>query len=295
MKEDQASITAYTVLQGVLFTASQEGLGQLVPEATREACRKVLSASQEGRKRLAQLESGLFRTLAPVMEKAMLPGITLHYVLRKRYIRDAVLKAIEDGYTQVVNLGAGFDTLTWELHQTHPEVNFIELDHPATSAQKQKILTDEQADNLHFLKVDFSKTDARTALSEYTGFDAERRTFFICEGVLMYLQQSDVERLFSGLMQLTAHPLRFVFTCVSPMSSPNSNCGWLLKLYLKVKSEPLNWEIEQADLPGFVAQQGYQLLDLSGTDQLKARYLSELKHGTLHRGEYLVLTEVTPG
>jgi len=292
VKEDQASITAYTVLQGVLFTATKPGFEALVEESTRKACRKVLSASAEGQKRLRQLDSTLFRTLAPMMEKAILPGITLHYVLRKRYIRDAAEKAIAEGFTQIVNLGAGFDTLTWELHSQYPDVNFIELDHPATSAQKQKILTDGASDNLHLLEVDFSKTDAKAALNEFTGFDARRNTFYICEGVLMYLDITDVERLFKGLKELTNTRTRFVFSCVAPMSSKETNCGWLLKLYLMIKSEPLNWEIEQQGVEAFVDAQGYQLTDLAGTDQLKARYLKGMNHGTLHRGEYLVQTDV---
>lgn len=292
MKEDQASITAYTVLQGVLFTATKPGFEALVAQSTRDACRKVLSASAEGQKRLRQLDSTLFRTLAPMMEKAVLPGITLHYVLRKRYIRDAAEKAIAEGFTQIVNLGAGFDTLTWELHSQFPGVNFIELDHPATSAQKQKILTAGAGENLHLLEVDFSKTDAKEALSNFSGFDASRDTFYICEGVLMYLDVSDVERLFKGLKELTSTHARFVFSCVAPMSSKETNCGWLLKLYLMIKSEPLNWEIEQQAVEAFVDAQGYQMTDLAGTDQLKERYLAGLKHGTLHRGEYLVQTDV---
>ncbi|MAC47045.1 class I SAM-dependent methyltransferase [Oceanospirillum beijerinckii] len=290
MKDDQASSTAYTVLQGILFSASKPDYQPLIPAEMQQACRKILSASAEGKKRLSQLDSRLYRSFAPVMENAMMPGITLHYVLRKRYIRDAVEAAIEEGFTQIVNLGAGFDTLAWELHQQHAGVNFIELDHPATNAQKAKALFELSPDNLHLLAVDFSETDAKGALEGFSGFDPERRTFYICEGVLMYLDQPDVERLFSGLKQLTGSGTRFVFTCVVPMTSPDNNCGWLLKLYLKIKGEPLNWMIEQKELPQFLQQQSYQLHDLAGTEQLKQRYLKDINHGVLHQGEFLVLS-----
>lgn len=290
MKDDQASSTAYTVLQGILLSASKPAYQSLIPVEMQQACRKILSASEEGEKRLAQLESRFYKAFAPVMESALMPGITLHYVLRKRYIRDAVEAAIQDGFTQVVNLGAGFDTLAWQLHAQHPEVNFIELDHPATNAQKAKALFELSPENLHLLAVDFSETDAKQALEAFDGFDPNRRTFFICEGVLMYLDLPDVERLFSGLKQLTGGGTRFVFTCVVPMASADNNCGWLLRLYLKVKGEPLNWMIEQRDLPAFLQQQGYQLDDLAGTEQLRQRYLDNISHGVLHQGEFLVLS-----
>ena len=48
--------------------------------------------------------------------------------------------------------------------------------------------------------------------------------------------------------------------------------------------------IEQKDLPDFLQQQGYQLDDLAGTEQLKQRYLENIDHGVLHEGEYLVLS-----
>ena len=41
---------------------------------------------------------------------------------------DRVLDAIEDGHTQIVNLGAGLDPLAARLHGDHPDLTFIELD-----------------------------------------------------------------------------------------------------------------------------------------------------------------------
>lgn len=290
MKDDQASATAYTVLQGVLFTASKPELKALVAPEMSAACEQILSASLEGQKRLQQLKSPIFRAMAPVIERLMMPGITLHYVLRKRYIRDAAERAIAEGATQIINLGAGFDTLAWELHTRYPQVNFIELDHPATGAQKKKALFDQSPDNFHLLAVDFSQTDARTALSSFAGFDASRKTFYICEGVLMYLDRADVDRLFAGLKQLTGAGSQFVYTCVVPMNSADNNCGALLKGYLKFKNEPLNWVIEQQAQADFVQQQGYQLNEIVNTDTLQTRYLKSIPHGILHRGEYLVST-----
>lgn len=293
MKDDQASSTAYTVLQGVLFSASNPDYQSLVLAGTKEVGTEILQASEEGQKRLKQLDQSLFRLFAPMMEGVMMPGITLHYVLRKRYIRDAAEQAITQGYTQIVNLGAGFDTLAWELHRQHPGVNFIELDHPATSREKVKALAassvqSTETGNLHLLPVDFSQTDARQALESFEHFYPDRKTFFICEGVLMYLDRPDIDQLFQGIKHLSGAGTRMVYTSVVPMDSPDNNCGWLLRLYLKLKQEPLNWVIEQADQAAFVKQQGYELLDLSGTAQLKARYLTNIRHGQLHHGEYLV-------
>jgi len=175
MREDAASSTAYTVLQGVLYTAQSEQYAALVPQSMKRACRIILEASPEGRRRLAQLEHTLFRASVPWLERAIMPGITLHYVLRKLYIRDEVRRAIDAGCTQVVNLGAGFDPMAWELSTEFPDVTFIELDHPATSRQKAHALAAHPVDNLRWLPVDFELTDAHEALSRTESFAANQR------------------------------------------------------------------------------------------------------------------------
>jgi O-methyltransferase involved in polyketide biosynthesis len=113
MKKDKASNTAYNVLQGVIFCARQPQLTGLVDAETVKVGECILSASEEGRRRIQQLNSPIYRLVLRLMEWILLPGIILHYVLRKRFIEDRVIEAIASGVTQVINIGAGFDTLAW--------------------------------------------------------------------------------------------------------------------------------------------------------------------------------------
>ncbi|KZK79537.1 Leucine carboxyl methyltransferase [Pseudovibrio sp. Ad13] len=287
MKDRVASSTAYTVLQGLLLIAEKPEYRHLVTAETLKTGKTILERSEEGRKRLKQLNSRFFRASVPLMERLILPGISTHYGLRKKYISDAVENAISEGYTMVVNLGAGFDTLAYELHSQFPEVTFFELDHPATSAHKQMALDDQVAGNLHLLEVDFKKTSAKEALLSHGSYDAAKPTFFICEGVLMYLPVSDVKALFSGLAEL-GEKTRIVFSSVTSFSDPKTNCGPLLNLYLRIKGEPLSWTIALKDVAGFIKDQGYVLLDVAEADSLKDRYLPNITPTMLHRGEYLV-------
>ncbi|WP_375562641.1 class I SAM-dependent methyltransferase [Bernardetia sp. OM2101] len=288
MKEDKASSTAYTVLQGQLLSAINPAYKGLVSEETVIVGKQILNASAEGRKRLKQLNSKVTRFFAPLVEKILMPGITLHYVLRKQFIEDATCEGIKNGATQVVNLGAGFDTLAWRLHKKHPEVNFIEIDHPATNKQKAKALFDKSPTNLHLLPVDLSQEDTGKTLKNFPSFDSNRKTIFICEGVLMYLTESEVVSLFNTLKNVTNQPINFIFTCVEPIDSPNNNVGVLLRIYLKFKSEPLKWLLEQKNMKAFLDKQNYEINDIAATNQLKKRYLKNIKHGELHHGEYLV-------
>ncbi|SFK43096.1 methyltransferase, TIGR00027 family [Pseudovibrio ascidiaceicola] len=291
MKDRVASSTAYTVLQGLLLIAEKPGYRHLVTAEALKAGKTILDGSDEGRKRLKQLNSRWFRALVPFMERLTLPGISTHYGLRKKYIRDAVENALSEGYSTVAILGAGLDTLAYELHSQFPEVTFFELDHPATSAHKQMALDGQVADNLHLIEVDFKKTSAKEALLSHESYDGAKPAVFICEGVLMYLPVSDVKALFSGLREL-GQKTRIVFSSVTPFSDPENNCGPLLRLYLRMKGEPVSWTIRRTDLAGFINEQGYVLLDVAEGPKLKDRYLPNTTPTMLHRGECLAQAQV---
>jgi methyltransferase (TIGR00027 family) len=294
MKEDTPSSTAFTVLQGLMYIAGHPRYSYLVNDEIAKTGKQILSASDKGLKLLKQLKSPFFKVLFRLGEKALMPGITLHYALRKSYIEDITRQAIADGKTQVISLGAGFDTLEWRLHTEFPDVNFIEIDHPATSAFKAKALFGENSSpsNLHLLAVDFSKQSLLEALGPFAGFDATRPTHFICEGVLPYLLEKDVVILLNSLNELTGKGTRFVFSSVAPMDSPNNNTGPLLNLYLFFIKESLNWTIESADIPAFLEKNGFKFIESASVETFRDRYLAKDHEGELHRGEYLILSEI---
>lgn len=290
MQDDQTSSTALTVLQGLLYSARQADLSHLVSQETIDACTKVLQATELGQKRLKQLDCKLFRASVPIIEKMMLPGITLHYVFRKKQIEDFVTEAIERGFTQIVNLGAGFDTLAYRLAPKHPEVSFIEIDHPATQALKAQALDQTGLTNLHYLPVDFAKQTLETELNQFSAFNPDLDTIFISEGVLMYLDIKDVQTLFHSLKALTHHQMEFIFTFIEPMSEHKDSYGWLLSFYLRFKKETLYWDIKRDELADFVAELDYELQTIIGPDEFKQRYLPDTQR-TLHRGEMLAIAK----
>lgn len=158
---------------------------------------------------------------APLLEKLMMPGITLHYVLRKRCIEAYTLETVKEGGTQVVNLGAGFDTLAYRLSRHHPSVNFIETDHPATHKVKKQAIAgsgDDAPGSPRFLPIDFTTQTLEEGLSKFPGFFPDRPTLFIIEGVLMYLNEDNVIQLFESLKRITKGGLRVIFTFAEPHS-----------------------------------------------------------------------------
>jgi methyltransferase (TIGR00027 family) len=107
---------------------------------------------------------------------------------RTRFFDDAVIRALESGIEQIVVLGAGYDGRA--LRFRTPSVQFFEVDHPATQADKRRRLReiDASVDGIAFVSADFTEPDLGDSLDS-AGHDPGRRSLFICEGVLRYLPE----------------------------------------------------------------------------------------------------------
>ncbi|MCK5662762.1 MAG: class I SAM-dependent methyltransferase [Thiotrichaceae bacterium] len=292
MKENKASSTAFSVLQSILYLAQHPRYSDLVPKEMVEASQRMLSTSDEGKKCLRQLESRWYSSLIlPAMIRLLMPGVAFHCLLRKRFIEDNTHDAIAGGVTQVINLGAGFDTLAWRIHEQYPKVQFIEIDHPATLALKAKAIPKQSLSNLHLLAVDFSKQNLEEALKSLAAFDPESPTLFICEAVFMYLEKDEVIQIIKDIKCLTGKGTRLVFTCMEPASSTRNNIGPLFNIYLKIKGEPFKWPIESENLQAFFGKD-YKVQEIATTETLRTHYFSTKYQDQLHQGEYLAVAEI---
>ncbi|MBQ4812472.1 class I SAM-dependent methyltransferase [Pseudoalteromonas luteoviolacea] len=290
MKDNDASSTAFTVAQGLLFAAQTSKYGDLVNDNVISVSRQILLGSEQGRHRLKQLESWWFCKLAKLRERLLLPGISLHYVLRKRHIEQLTLNALSDGISQVVVLGAGFDSLCWRLQHDYPKVNFIEIDHPATQKQKVKALEQgaTQGKNMHFLAVDFGRQKLQTALTEFEAFDPKQSTLFICEGVLMYLNEKDVDTIFDSIRALTGCGTQFIFSTLEPKESPRNTVPKILYRHLEKLGEPVLWDIDSHLMQDYLQTHQCELHSVAGGQELVAQQIQGKLQQKMYQGEYFV-------
>jgi methyltransferase (TIGR00027 family) len=122
-------------------------------------------------------------------------------IARTRFFDERVLAAISAGTSQVVIVGAGYDDRA--LRFRSPGVRFFELDHPATQADKARRLRALRAakpgsGGPTLAPADFRDDDVAGVL-EASGHDAGQPTLFICEGLLVYLDQPTCVRLLGAL------------------------------------------------------------------------------------------------
>lgn len=126
--------------------------------------------------------------LAWVMQSMAAPPIVLG---RARYAEDILEKAVQQGVTQYVILGAGLDTFAFRRPELTERLQVFEVDHPATQGYKRRRLAElgwGNPERLHFVPVDFTKDSLTTALAA-SGYDREAPTFFSWLGVTYYLSR----------------------------------------------------------------------------------------------------------
>src|SRR5262249_33291951 len=88
--------------------------------------------------------------------------------------------------------GAGFDTRAYRFRAAFPSVKFFEVDLPATSSAKQQRLAEvfgSIPDYVRFAPIDFNTQKLKDVLLE-KGYDPAQKTFFILEGVVMYVNDA---------------------------------------------------------------------------------------------------------
>ena len=280
MREDRPSSTATLIAAATVFLDGDPRVSGLVPAGAADYCRRFIAAAPAfTRVAVNALCSPALRWLVRLFERATVPGLMLHFMLRKRLIETAVTEAISRGASQVVVLGAGFDTLALRLHRSHPSVTFIEIDHPATQRCKRAIVDADRAagNNLVFHPADLAHQPLEGALLGIPAYRRSANSLFVIEGVLMYLTHAEVAALFRVFGAHGGSDSRVVFTVMEPMAGGRidfHNSTPLVRRLLRLWSEPFKSGFAIAELLAFLHQYGFVLASAANAGNLRARYFA---------------------
>ena len=140
-----------------------------------------------------------------------------HYVpLRTRAIDDALRDAVSSGATQLVVLGAGLDNRAYRIDEL-ASVRAFEVDYPSTQRDKVARLDAlpskpvPTAKSLVRVPVDFERDRLDQALL-IAGLDPAERTFWIWEGVVVYLTREAISGTLAAVSALSAPGSRIALT-----------------------------------------------------------------------------------
>lgn len=199
---------------------------------------------------------------------------------RTHYIDAALRKAAAGGATQVVVLGAGFDTRAYRFRASHPALKFFEVDLPATSEAKQKRLAELYGavpDYVRYAPIDFNTQTLEEVLAAQ-GYDPAQKTFFLLEGVVMYVVSEGNDATFRFIRKRSGSGSTVVYDYVLRPVIENKFDRYYgaaaTTVAVAAIGEPYisGWTPRQA--AAFLRKHGMLLVEDVGEKELTARHLT---------------------
>ena len=138
------------------------------------------------------------------------PGYMAIVLLRNRWYEAALRRALADGVTQVVLLGAGYDTTALRLDLGGARL--FEVDAPPTQQAKREVIRRHGLPDhgVRYVPCDFERDTLSERLREH-GFDSGARSLVAWWGVSFFLSEDAVRKTMADVASLTAPGSRFLF------------------------------------------------------------------------------------
>lgn len=275
-RSGRPSSTAHLIARTVAALPHHQQYRQQVDPETARLAQLLCDGLAGGRDPLLhRLKASWFRRLVFAAEHKIVPGLFVHYALRKKQLREYAAKKIQQGSRQLLILGAGLDTIGIELSARFKDLRCVELDFPTTLAARKNALKESglYAGYITRGEVDLAETlaDPETRLLaalQNTRLDPQAATVVVAEGLFMYLQAEDVQRILRQLNHYFNKELFILFTYLDrdkkgqPSFVRPGGVSGFMDLVLRRMGEPFLWSIDDRDLDSFVTYSDLRLENL---------------------------------
>ncbi len=202
-------------------------------------------------------------------------GLPEYVAARHAYFDSRLQAALQAGISQIVLLGAGYDTRAYRFSELVTSATFFELDFPATAQRKAQIVSENQErlpnPKLEQLEIDFQKQSIRSVLSQ-SDFDTQKPSLFIWEGVSMYLSRVALRETLRQLHKLSCSGSELVMDWWFLLDSPDWYGAFartgpnLLSLW----GEPITFSLHPEENEFFMGRDGWQVHQLKNAADLES-------------------------
>ena len=206
--------------------------------------------------------------------------IFYYVTARTKHMDSVLLKELESGVKQVVIMGAGYDTRGYRFYKDFPKVRFFEVDLPVMVADKKSRVKSNLSDlpnNLTYAPIDFNTQDLGRVLAK-AGYRKDRKTLFIWEGVVMYLDAAAVESTLQFIAKNASAGSSVVFDYLPPsvVEGTYTKDPYAIRMadFVRSQGEPLTFGIDPDDSGAFLKKQGLKQVSNIGHDDMVKRYMT---------------------
>lgn len=232
-------------------------------------------------------ESWASRYTSPIRSKIFLwithlinPGAVNTVSVRVRFIDDYIKTCVNEGVEQIVILGAGYDCRACRMEELETGVDVFEVDHPATQDQKKRVLKRVLNGMPSHLVLVPHKIGEKGFIDQLRdrGYDTDKQSLFIMEGLIMYLAPEIVKELFSVVSHNSCPGSSVVFDFLPPGiedGSINNRGGKNMHKWAIKKGEPFKFGIGEKQLPQFLSGLGFHDVNAVSAQECGDRYFTE--------------------
>ncbi|MBL8681725.1 MAG: SAM-dependent methyltransferase [Myxococcales bacterium] len=291
MRDDKPSTTAAIVALGrALYADAPEDFGPTGDEHTEA----LLSPAMRAFVRLAKPLWSVAPKLARGAFRVATFGMSEHVALRTRCIDDAIERAVREGCTQLVTLGAGLDTRPWRMSAL-ASVTAWEVDHPATQKYKRARaeVRPSRCKDLRFVSVDFTKDSLAESLAR-AGHDASQRTAWVLEGVSVYLARAALEETLDAVRDRSALGSTLAFTYVPRAVVTRWSQGQKsIDAVTRAIGERFEGLLEREDARDLLEARGFELVSDEGTAEMASRLMPGIDPAGVWERERVAISQWT--
>ena len=209
------------------------------------------------------------------------PGMYAYIIARTFYFDHIVERALQENIPQIVLLGTGYDSRAYRFQKMAKETRFFELDTLPTLQHKKELLQKANIPipkNVIFVPIDFNK-DTFEEVFFKAGYDKNKKTLFIWEGVTEYLDSKAIDTTLRFVKASSPAGSTVCFDYEAP--SYGLEMDELTRLQeldafwkQNFPNEPSEWTIEAGGINSFLSERGYEVIDhlQAKTDAIQRKY-----------------------
>ena len=226
------------------------------------------------------------KTRQHLKERYFVIGV-YEYVTARTIIFDLFFQqALEQGFEQMVFLGAGYDTRPYRFEALLGSVAVFELDTSLTQEHKRRCLARADIDipgQINFVPINFNTESIKDTLLS-AGFDPGKKTFFIWEGVTYYLGADAVDATLEFVRSNTfaGSAIAFDYIALWPGIFDAYGVKELIEFNRKNQSGESgnSFALEEGAIESFLSKRGFEISDHLNSKEIEENYLT-LDDGTL--------------
>ncbi len=227
------------------------------------------------------------RPIVRYVVRRRFPGALEYQIARTKHFDRALLCALDEDATQVVVLGAGYDTRAYRFRERLGGIRVLEVDHPATVARKRSLLarTAEGGPAVGYVSLDFERDDLAGRLAE-GGFSRACVSVFLWEGVTMFITAAAVERTLSFVATEAAPRSTIVFDYVAEEALERPSAfygGRQAARHFSRSNEPWRYGVDPDRVEALVNVCGLRLISHYRPRDLQESYLRDSNGALLGR------------